>query len=215
VDVGRTAADRVTYDRRYYEELRPADGLARLVDDARDALVARIVGRGAQGSVLDVGCGRGDLLARMDGFDRSGIEISEDGLTLARARLPDATLAAGDIQDGSPLPGPFDAVTAINVLEHLDRPQDGIAALAAVQRAGALLVVHLPVIGTATQRRIYAGGYDSDPTHVWRPSGPGARATIEAAGYRHVRSAYAPFVPMGLFRHVPVHPAWLGVFRRR
>jgi len=165
--------------------------------------------------VLDVGCGRGDLLARLPAFGRSGIEISDAGLSLARTRLPDAELAAGDIQRGSPLPGPFDAITAVNVLEHLDHPDAGLAALAAVHRPGGLLVVHLPVVGTASQRWFYAAGYDADPTHVWRPSGPEARRVIEAAGYRHVRSAYAPFIPMGVFRHLPLHPAWLGVFRRR
>lgn len=215
MDGGSPPAAGVSYDRTYYEELRPGSGMARLVDEARDALVARIVRRGAARSVLDVGCGRGDLLARLDGLRRSGIEISEAGLGLARARLPDAELAAGDIQDGSPLPGPFDAITAVNVLEHLDRPADGLAALAAVHRRGGILVVHLPVIGTTTQRWFYAGGYADDPTHVWRPSGPEARNRIEAAGYRHVRSAFAPFVPMGVFRHVPFHPAWLGVFARR
>lgn len=206
----------MTYDRAYYEELRPASGMARLVDDARDELVAGIARRRVPvGSVLDVGCGRGDLLARLGGYERHGVEISDAGLELARKRLPDVEFAAGDVQDGVPFEGPFDVVTAVNVLEHLERPAAGVAALAGVQRTGGLLVVHLPVIGTRTQRRLYMAGYDQDPTHVWRPSAAEARATIEAGGYRHRRSAFAPFLPMAVFRHVPIHPAWMGVFERR
>lgn len=205
------------YDRTYYEDLRPHTGVARLVDDARDALVARIVRRAVpSGRVLDVGCGRGDLLARLaDTHEVAGIEISPAGLRLARRRLPEATLAAGDIEDGCPIPGPFAAITAINVLEHLDRPADALAHLATAQPSGGLLVAHLPVIGNRVQARLYRGGYDLDPTHVWRPSAAEARATIEAAGYRHRRSTFAPLVPMGLWCHVPIHPAWLGVFERR
>jgi len=205
------------YDRAYYEELRPATGLARFVDDARDRLVAGIVHRHTTtGRVLDVGCGRGDLLARLGpGITRLGTELSEAGLDLARARLPDAQLAAGDIQDGLPFEGPFDAVTIVNVLEHLTRPDDALGHLAAVQGRDGLLVVHLPTVGNRLQARLYTGSYDRDPTHVWRPSAADVRARVERAGYRHVRSGFAPFVPMGIWRHLAIQPAWLGVFTHR
>lgn len=205
----------MTYDREYYEDLRPASGPARAVDDARDALVARIVRSRHPRSALDVGCGRGDLLDRITADHKAGIEISEAGLALARSRLPGVTLVAADVEAGIPLEGPFDVVTAINVLEHLGDPAAGLRSLADVQDPGGTLVVHLPVIGTASQARLYAGSYDRDPTHVWRPSAAAARSMVEGAGYRHVSSAFAPFLPMWLFRHVPVHPAWLGVFQRR
>lgn len=207
----------MSYDRAYYEELRPGAGLDRLVDEARDTLVAAIAHRRVpSGRAVDVGCGRGDLLARLGPrYERHGVELSEAGLGLAAARVPDAEFAAGDIQDGLPFPDGFDLVTAVNVLEHLDRPGEALAHVAAAQPAGGVFVVHLPVIGNALQARLYRGGYDSDPTHVWRPSAAVVRALVEAVGYRHEASAFAPFVPMTVFRHVPVHPAWLGVFTRR
>ncbi len=205
------------YDRAYYEELRPAGGPAARVDDLRDRLVARLVHASVRnGRVLDVGCGRGDLLARLgDGYALHGMELSAAGLTLAHGRVPHATLAAGDIQDGVPFDGPFDAVTAVNVLEHLDRPDDALGHLAAAQPAGGVLVVHLPTIGNRVQLRRYTGSYDRDPTHVWRPSAAEVRSRIESAGYRHLRSAFAPFLPMTLWRHIPWQPAWLAVFERR
>lgn len=207
----------MSYDRAYYEELRPAGGLAAVVDDLRDRLVASIVRRSApDGGLLDVGCGRGDLLARFGSrHHRYGMELSAAGLELARRRVPDAHLAAGDIQDGVPFPGTFAAITAINVFEHLDRPDDALAHMAAAQPPGGLLVIHLPTIGNRVQLARYTGSYDRDPTHVWRPPAAEVRSRVELAGYRHLRSAFAPFTPMALWRHVPWQPAWLGVFTRR
>lgn len=206
----------MSYDRDYYEELRPSAGLAKRVDDARDRFIVRHLRREVSaGSVLDVGCGRGDLLTLMaDDFGLHGIELSPDGLQQAVVRVPDARLVAADIEQGPPFAGPFDAVTAINVLEHLSKPEAGLASIAAMQEPGGVLVVHLPVIGNRSQARLYEGGYASDPTHVWRPSGPEARAAIESAGYRHLRSAYAPFRPGWVMARLPIHPAWFGVFTR-
>ncbi len=205
------------YDSAYYEELRPSVGLARRVDELRDALVARVVRRHRPaGRLLDVGCGRGDLLARFGaGHHLHGIELSDSGLELAKDRLPDAVLRAGDIQEAIPFDGTFDAITAINVIEHLSRPDAALRNLASVQDPGALLVVHLPTIGNAGQRRRYSGSYDSDPTHVYRPSGDEVTGLVESVGYRRLFSAYAPFIPFRLWYRIPWQCAFLAAFERR
>ncbi len=204
------------YDSAYYEEMRPSAGIARRVDELRDRLVAGIVRRRApRGRLLDVGCGRGDLLARFDGsHGLHGIELSDAGLELAQERLPHADLRSGDIQASIPFEGPFEVVTAINVIEHLSDPYAALANLAGVQERGALLVVHLPTIGNEGQRRRYMGSYDSDPTHVYRPSGDEVVALIESSGYQALLTAYAPFVPFRAWARIKWQCAFLAAFRR-
>lgn len=204
------------YDSAYYEELRPSTGMARRVDELRDALVARVVRRHAPaGRLLDVGCGRGDLLVRFAAsHDLHGIELSDAGLDLAKARLPKAALRAGDIQEAIPFDGRFDAITAINVIEHLSRPEAALRNLAALQDVDALLVVHLPTIGNDGQRKRYTGSYDSDPTHVYRPSGDEVTGLVESVGYRNLFTAYAPFIPFGLWGRIPWQCAFLAAFSR-
>jgi 2-polyprenyl-3-methyl-5-hydroxy-6-metoxy-1,4-benzoquinol methylase len=205
------------FDRAYYEQQRPKQGLAKLVDEARDRFIERqILKRVPGGTLLDVGCGIGTFLARMEHrFEVTGTEISVAGLKEARARVPKGAFVAGDIEVALPAEGPFDVITAINVVEHLADPERAARHLAGGQERGGLLIVHLPTIGNQLQRWLYEGSYDQDITHIYRPSGPELVALVEAAGYESVLSAYAPFVPVAVMSRVPVHPAFLAVFERR
>jgi 2-polyprenyl-3-methyl-5-hydroxy-6-metoxy-1,4-benzoquinol methylase len=206
-----------TFDRAYYEQQRPKQGLAKLVDEVRDRFIERqILKRVSGGTLLDVGCGVGTFLARMERrFAVTGSEISAAGLEEASVRVPNGVFAAGDIEVGLPVEGPFDVITAINVIEHLAQPGRAIRHLAAGQRSGGLLIVHLPTLGNRIQRWLYEGSYDQDVTHIYRPSGSELVGLVEAAGYDCVLSAYAPFVPVALLSRLPVHPAFLAVFERR
>ena len=205
------------YESAYYEELRPASGVAGMVDAARDRLVAgQVRTLAGPGRLLDVGCGQGDLLARFDDrWDLHGLELSEEGLRRARAVMPHATLAAADIRHGLPFEGHFTAITMVNVLEHLDRPADALGHLAAAQRPGGVLVVHLPTSGTPGQARRYAGSYDSDPTHVYRPSGWEVLGLLATAGYDVRRYGWAPFRPFALWSRLEWQCAFLAVAVRR
>ena len=69
--------------------------------------------------LLDVGCGAGGALvaARERGADATGLDASESLVTIARARLPGAVIALGDMEE---LPFPdasFDVVTGINAFQ--------------------------------------------------------------------------------------------------
>ncbi len=215
--VGRLLTMSETFDRAYYEEQRPSQGLAKLVDEARDRFIERqILKRVSGGTLLDVGCGTGVFLERMEGrFEVTGTEISAAGLTEAAKRVPNGVFAAGDIEAGLPVEGRFDVITAINVIEHLAQPGRALRHLAGGQEPGGLLVVHLPTIGNRIQQWLYEGSYDQDVTHIYRPSGSELVRLVEAAGYDCVLSAYAPFVPVALLSRLPVHPAFLAVFERR
>jgi SAM-dependent methyltransferase len=205
------------YGSAYYEELRPVTGMAAFVDRARDRLVASLISRHSPTwALLDVGCGQGDLLARFgQEWDLHGVERSEEGLRRARERVPSATLAAGDVQEGLPFPGPFEAITMVNVLEHLERPDAALAHLASAQPSGGILVVHLPTIGTEGQAHRYEASYASDPTHIFRPSGRDVIRLLDEAGYEVPRFGWAPFLPFALWSKVQWQCAFLAVALRR
>jgi len=72
---------------------------------------------GTKGSILDVGCGMGDLLMRFPHRKRHGIDISDEYLAIARERELDVTHAEAE---AIPFPdNSFDVVVAADILEHV------------------------------------------------------------------------------------------------
>ena len=93
-------------NRYYYEEV--------------ERIVRFHVPRGA--SVLEIGCGTGDLLAALAPSRGVGIDISPKALEIARSKHPGLTFLAGDAED-IPLSEPFDYVLLSDLIGYLDDVQ--------------------------------------------------------------------------------------------
>jgi SAM-dependent methyltransferase len=94
--------------------------------------------------ILDVGCGVGQVIARLTegGFEAHGVDVSEPNIARAR-RVSDRC----QIYDGRRLPfadGYFASAGALNVLEHVDDPEAFIVELARVVAPGGRVVLSSP-----------------------------------------------------------------------
>jgi SAM-dependent methyltransferase len=94
--------------------------------------------------VLDVGCGVGQVVARLTeaGFEAYGVDVSEPNI--ARARQFSGRCA---LYDGRHLPFPdahFASVGALNVLEHVEAPEAFIRELSRVTEPGGRVVLSSP-----------------------------------------------------------------------
>ena len=101
------------------------------------------------GTLLDAGCGTGNLLAsvrrRRRDIDLHGIDFSEAMLRRARAKLSEAQFLPGDLNAALPYPdGSFDVVTCINVLYAVARPERTLAELRRVLKPGGTLILSSP-----------------------------------------------------------------------
>ncbi|MDE1145424.1 MAG: class I SAM-dependent methyltransferase [Azospirillaceae bacterium] len=112
----------------------------RLLRGARDTLALPTAGR-----LLDFGCGDGSLLrnarALLPGWQCAGAELSEN----RRAEI-EAIAGAGAFHSGDPadLPGGFDLLTAVHVIEHLENPAATLATLGSKVGRGGHLIIQVP-----------------------------------------------------------------------
>jgi 2-polyprenyl-3-methyl-5-hydroxy-6-metoxy-1,4-benzoquinol methylase len=93
-----------------------------------------------KGSVLDIGCGTGSLLAPLSGrFHTFGIEINPDAAAVAEQR--GVKIIAGDLDELSAVPEEFDAVIACDVIEHVFNPLELVQRMLAKTAPGGYVVI--------------------------------------------------------------------------
>lgn len=99
------------------------------------------------GSLLDVGCGLGEMVGSLaDAFPRAmitGVDLSPLAIERCRHTRPRQQWAVADVTVDE-LPDRFDAVVCSEVLEHLDQPTSAVAALARAAREGGVVVITVP-----------------------------------------------------------------------
>lgn len=182
---------------RHYERQNPARKL-----DYYHALLAEALPEG--GRLLDMGCAFGRFLASCDarwqphGFDPSLHAAAKAQDAACRARVCVASATA------LPFAGPFNAITAFDVIEHID---DLAAVKREVARAlapdGVFLFV-VPVYDGPTGPIIRA--LDGDTTHVHKRARDFWLEWI-ADGFTVERwqGIYRYLLPGGYYAHMPTH----------
>src|SRR6202035_2848301 len=102
-------------------------------------------GAGPGTRLLDVGCGSGLtlVLAAERGATPTGLDISPGLLDVARDRLPDADLRAGDMEFLPFGDAAFDAVTGVNAFQFAGDPRRALHEAARVTRPGGRVVASL------------------------------------------------------------------------
>jgi 2-polyprenyl-3-methyl-5-hydroxy-6-metoxy-1,4-benzoquinol methylase len=146
----------------------------------------QLVGPGA--SVLDVGCGAGELvyLLREDGIDAAGIEPGREYAGFARGTLglpvQTATVATATVA-----PGSLDLVTMFHSLEHVPDPRGVLATVHGWLRRGGRLVVEVPNFESTVQAPRHRYHY----AHLYHFTGSTLAALGTTVGLTPVRTAYS------------------------
>jgi 2-polyprenyl-3-methyl-5-hydroxy-6-metoxy-1,4-benzoquinol methylase len=124
---------------------RKSSGLTRLVNARRVRAVLRLLQARRESRTLEVGCGAGNVLARVASDHRTGIDLSDYLLAIARRNCgPDVQLHQGNAEELPFADASFDRVFCTEVLEHVQHPERVVQEIARALRPGGRAVLSLP-----------------------------------------------------------------------
>ena len=117
-------------------------------------------------SVLDVGCGVGNLLYEIQkkhpGIASNGTEYAQSGLDVAKERIPEGKFQLLDLSKEN-IPNQYDLVTCIDVLEHIPEDLSALMNLRAMTRKYLLVVVPLGPLFEIERTRVgHVHGYSRE-----------------------------------------------------
>lgn len=168
-------------DTSNYRKHTSDNPVQRWLIDRFHARIAEIVTGLAPRTLLDAGCGEGFvdeiLLRAIPDLQITGFDVLPDSVKLAQLRNPRATFSTGSIYDIDQPDNSFDAVIALEVMEHLHEPDKALAELARVaDRYVVLSVPHEPFFCLANAARgknldIDPKGSDPDHRNFWSHRG--------------------------------------------
>jgi 2-polyprenyl-3-methyl-5-hydroxy-6-metoxy-1,4-benzoquinol methylase len=165
------------------------------------------------GKLLDLGCAAGFLLeaAEAAGFEGYGLDLNPEAIGLAKQRFGDRVALGG--LDETAFPGiRFDAVTLIDVLEHVPDPTALLVQVRGRLAPGGALAALLPNAASLTRRLLGRRWPHYTPEHLffWNPAA--LRRQLEAAGFevRAIRTGVRKtYTAEYLTAYAAVTGAWL------
>lgn len=146
---------------------------------------------GKRGSILDVGCGDGRLLALLGSakdcnWKLYGLDFNAKGNSIARNK--GLTIYQGKFEDVRLQAGSFDLVIMNEVFEHLYRPNASLLKVRRILKRGGWFVIETPCVGSWDYRlfkKHYWGGYHI-PRHLNIFSRETIRRILKKAGFEVV-----------------------------
>jgi SAM-dependent methyltransferase len=147
----------------------------------------------APGSLLDVGCWVGFLMAeaRDRGWRTLGVEPSEFASTYARERLGLDVVRAGLLDADLP-DRDFDAVVMGDLIEHLTDPAAGLDRIAHLLRPGGVVYMGVPDAGSRIARVLGERWWSVIPTHVQYFTRASLFTLLRRCGYEPLWAGTAP-----------------------
>jgi SAM-dependent methyltransferase len=160
------------YDRSYYDSWGGEEA-AKAVSVQKTAYferhLRRISGAKPGGSLLDLGCARGDFvnLALSRGYDAFGIEISRYAAQVAARNIGADRILQGTIDKSDFPPSTFDVVTMFDFLEHVVELESTVSWAAGVTKDDGILYIVTPDTSSLSFKLMGRHWWHFKDEHLW------------------------------------------------
>jgi 2-polyprenyl-3-methyl-5-hydroxy-6-metoxy-1,4-benzoquinol methylase len=139
------------------------------------------------GKLLDIGCGKGDFLKwhKEHSWDVKGVEINEEAVNLCRQS--GIEVFHGELLDAGFDTEVFDAITLVQVLEHIPNPSAVLSEVHRILKKDGLLFISVPNFGCFDRRVFGAEWVSLDiPRHIYHFEYATLAELLRKSGFRIV-----------------------------
>jgi 2-polyprenyl-6-hydroxyphenyl methylase/3-demethylubiquinone-9 3-methyltransferase len=135
-------------------------------------VVRQLAARPEIRTILDAGCGNGAFASALEdrGYEVFGIDLEESGVEIARGQRPSIPFEVASVYDDlrEPFDRTFDAIVALEVIEHLYDPRRFVARAFEALEPGGSLILSTPYHGYLKNLALAATGkLDQHFTALW------------------------------------------------
>lgn len=174
------------YNEKYYEDREQSIGLQVEIDN-----MIRLLSPQSHDKILEVGCGGGSLLKRLETYSTTviGLDSSAEAVRIAKGSVNNCEVILGDARRMDFADGSFDKLASQHLIEHFSDGHEVLKEWKRVLRDNGILVIATPNIDYPDKSLFY------DESHAHLYSMKELRRLTEASGY-NVETLYsiAPFL---------------------
>lgn len=107
--------------------------------------IAQSLSTNPNGTLIDIGCGRGDHFPYIKNKSFVGFDIDTDFLELAKKKYPHVALRQGTVYDMPFKDGTFDTAIAFGIFEHLSQLPHALKEIKRILKPNGELIVAQPI----------------------------------------------------------------------
>ncbi|MEW6607567.1 MAG: class I SAM-dependent methyltransferase [bacterium] len=159
-------------------------------------------------AALDVGCGVGNFLERLEKWypraELNGIDIADESIILAGKKLNRTKLTTGDCSCLPYIDSCFDVVTAFQVIEHLKDPETFIIEARRVLKCGGIFAITTPNPEGICAQRLGNRWHGYIDDHISLNGISVWREMIENSGFEIRSDGTTGLTGYGIFRKTPL-----------
>lgn len=202
------------YHQQYFEHIESGYyPFSYLRDKIIVNLIKKLIPFGSR--ILEFGCGTGRLITKLElYYETYGIDISHYAINQAQAKSK-TTKYYYHLDDFLLLKKTIDGILAINVIEHIENPEDLLKKFNLILKKCGYLFIHLPVSSNQLSKYLVEKFYN-DETHVFVPSIDELESMLFDNGFKlvHRRSGSFIFLPISIKNIIKITPCYLGIYKK-